>query len=328
LERKRKERLTSLLQWHDEPRVVASVMLSKTLFGDEHPYGKPAIGNEQSIRSLTVADLKNFHAAHFSPANATLVVVGELSPKEAQARLERAFGKWRGKAVKQPAWPAVKQVQERRVYLIDKPGAAQSEIRIGRIGVRRTTEDYYALQVMNTILGGSFTSRLNQNLRETHGYSYGAGSVFDMRPLPGPFFASAAVHTEVTDKALMEFMKELNGILQPVSDEELTRAKNYLALGYPGGFQSVGRIAGQLNELVAYNLPDDYFNSYIGRVMAVTKADVERVAKKYLDPENVAIIIVGDRSVIEQSVRALNVGAVEVLTVEDVLGKKPVLGAN
>jgi zinc protease len=328
LERKKKERLTTLLQWHDEPRAIASIMFSRTLFGTQHPYGLPTVGNEQSIRSFSVEDLKNFHSTYFNASHATLIVVGEVTPKSILPKLEAAFGKWRGKPAQQPAWPTVKQVETRTVYIVDKPGAAQSEVRIGRIGVQRNTEDYFPLLVMNTILGGSFTSRLNQNLRETHGYSYGAGSVFDMRPMPGPFLASAAVQTAVTDKALVEFMKELNGILEPVSDEELTRAKNYLALGYPESFQSVARIAGQLNEMVVYNLPNDYFNRYIDRVMAVTKADVERVAKKYLDPQRVAIIIVGDRSEIEEGVRALNLGPVEVRSIQDVLGPPPVLGSN
>lgn len=325
LERKRKERLTTLAQWHDEARVIASVLFNRTLFGSNHPYGLPTIGNEKTIRSFTPNDLKSFHAAHFHAGNATLIVVGDVNPTALLPKLEAAFGSWEKKPVSKPTWPVVGQVASRRIYLVDKPGAAQSVIRIGRIGVQRTTEDYFPLLVMNTILGGSFTSRLNQNLRETNQYAYGAGSSFDMRVLPGPFLAASDVFTNVTDKALMEFMKELTNILQPVGDEELTRAKNYLAFGYPDNFQSVGQIAGQLGEVVTYNLPDDYFNTYIQSVQAVTKADVERVAKKYLDPEKVAIIIVGDRKAIEKGVRDLKLGPVEVLSIEEVLGKAPKL---
>jgi predicted Zn-dependent peptidase len=214
-------------------------------------------------------------------------------------------------------------VEKRRIYLVDKPGAAQTEIRIGRIGVPRKTNDYYAISVMNTILGGSFTSRLNQNLREQHGYSYGAFSSFSFRPLPGPFIASAAVQTEVTDKALAEFIKELNRILKPVTDDELVRGKNYVALSFPSEFQNVGQIAGNLQELVIYDLPDDYFNNYTSRILAIDKKDVQRVAKKYIDPEKVAIILVGDRAKIEGGVRALNLGPIELLTIEQVLGKAP-----
>jgi zinc protease len=325
LERKRKERLTTLVQWRDEPRAIASALFSATLYGAQHPYGKQTIGDEKSLRAMTVNDLKAFHATHFHSASTAIIVVGDITPESILPTLESAFGSWQAKGTSGREWSSPEQVKTSTIYLVDKPGAAQSEIRIGRIGVERMTEDYFPLIVMNTILGGSFTSRLNQNLRETHGYSYGAGSTFDMRPLPGPFLASASVQTAVTDKALVEFMKELKGILQPVSDEELTRAKNYLALGYPDNFQTIGRVAGQLAEVVSYNLPDDYFNYFIERALAVSKTDVERVARRYIDPERLAIIIVGDRKVIEEGLRALQLAPVKVLTIDDVLGKAPKL---
>jgi predicted Zn-dependent peptidase len=325
LNRQRKERLTTLAQWHDRPGTIASVMFNRSLYGEKHPYGLPALGDEKSLQSFRVEELKNFYSTYFRSNNATLIVVGEATADAILPKLEAAFGKWEAGNVPTATWPGVAQVQKRQVWLVDKPGAEQSEIRLGRIGVPRLTEDYYALVVMNTILGGSFTSRLNQNLRETHSYSYGAGSDFDFRPLPGPFVAAAAVQTSKTDSALVEFVKELNAILQPVSDDELTRGKNYIALSFPQEFQSVGQIANQLAEMVIYDLPDDYFNNYVQRLLAVTKDDVERVAKKYLDPEKVAIIIVGDRAKIEKGVRALNLGPVQVMTVEQVLGKAPVV---
>lgn len=323
LARQRKQRLTTLLQWHDEPRAIASVLFNRTLYGDKHPYGRPSLGDEKSLRAFTTADLKRFHNTYFHPNNATLIVVGAVTVPVAQAKLEKAFGDWQTGTLFTATWPGIKQVEKRQIYLVDKPGAAQSEIRIGRIGAPRLTDDYYAITVMNTILGGSFTSRLNQNLREQHGYSYGARSAFSFRPLPGPFLAAAAVQTEVTDKALVEFMKELQRILEPVSDDELTRAKNYVALSFPADFQSVGLVAGNLEELVVYDLPDDYFNKYIDRILAVTKEDIQRVAKKYIDPEHVAIIVVGDRKLIERGVRSLNLGALQLLTIEQVLGKIP-----
>ena len=328
LERKRKERLTMLVQWHDEPARIAAVIFSKTLYSDRHPYGVPAIGSEQSLRSLTTDDLKKFHDTYFRPNNATLVVVGDISKAGLVPRLEAAFGTWKSGPIPSVSLPSIRQVAAREVILVDKPGAAQSEIRIGRIGVPRLTDDYYAIEVMNTILGGSFSSRLNQNLREQHGYTYGARSGFDFRPLPGPFVTSAAVQTAVTDKSLIEFMKELNGILQPVTDAELERAKNYVALGFPGDFQSVAQIAGELEQLVIYHLPDDYFNNYINRILAVTKEDVQRVAKKYIDPEKIAVIVVGDRKEIEPGIRALKLGELKDLSIDEVLGKAPVIPAN
>jgi predicted Zn-dependent peptidase len=161
---------------------------------------------------------------------------------------------------------------------------------------------------MNTILGGSFSSRLNNNLREQHGYTYGAGSSFDMRLAPGSFTASSSVQTAVTDKAMTEFFNELNRISEKVSDQELTRAKNYLALGYPGDFETVSQIAGQLGEMLYYGLPDDYFNNYIGKVLAVTKEDVQRVAKKYIDPENIAVVVVGDQKSVQKGLEGLKLG--------------------
>jgi zinc protease len=329
LERQRKERLTRLAQMHDEPTGIAGVAFSKIVFGKDHPYGQMTSGDENSIRSFKVSDLQQFHDKYFIPNNASLIVVGDVTQEKIMPLLEKALGSWKkGDDVPQPSIATAPQIGSRTVYLIDKPGAAQSVIRIGRIGVERLNPDYYAIEVMNTILGGSFTSRLNHNLRETHGYTYGAGSGFSYPPFPGSFSARASVQTAVTDSSLIEFFKELNGILTPVSDEELTRAKNYLSLQYPNNFQAVGQIAGQLEGLVNYNLPDSYFNKYVKNIMSVTKDDVNRVAKKYIDPEKVAVVVVGDRSKVESGIKALNLGPIQNMTIDDVVGKTPELGSK
>ncbi len=328
LERKRRERLTTLVQWRDEPRNIASVLFDHTLYGAAHPYGRPSIGNEASLRSFKVEDLKTLHGTYFRPNNAFFVVVGDVSMGEIKPMLEELFGGWPRALIPESDWPKAQQVEQREVYLVDKPGAAQTEIRIGRIGVPRLTDDYYALVVMNTILGGSFASRLNQNLREEHGYTYGARSFFDFQQLPGPFQAGAAVQTAVTDSALVEFMKELRGILEPVSPEELTRAKNFVALRFPARFQTVAGTARELAELELFGLSTSYFNQYVQRILAVTREDVQRVARQYLDPEKLAIVLVGDRAVIEDGVRALDLGPLHLLTIEDVLGAAPVLDAT
>ncbi|MFI5251038.1 MAG: M16 family metallopeptidase [Bacteroidota bacterium] len=326
LERQRKERLTRLGQMHDEPTGISTTAFSQIIFGKDHPYGQMGSGDEKSIRSVTTTDLQNFHQKYFHPNNATIIVVGDVTADKIIPLLEKVFGSWdKGDDIQQPVVPTAAQVASRTVYLIDKPGAAQSVIRIGRVGVERSNPDYFAIEVMNTILGGSFSSRLNHNLRETHGYTYGAGSGFTYPPFPGSFSARASVQTAVTDSSLIEFFKELHGILTPVSDDELTRAKNYLALQYPNGFQAVGQISSQLEDLVNYNLPDTYFNDYVKNVFAITKDDVNRVAKKYIDPERVAIVIVGDRSKIESGIKALNLGTIQNMTIDDVLGKAPVL---
>jgi len=326
LERKRLSRLTQILQAHDEPRAIASVLFAKALYGDGHPYGSPGIGDEASTRSITVEDLRQFHDTYFKANNAVVIAVGDITPTELLPKLESALGVWQSGSVPTPSWPAAEQVRQTEVLLVDKPGAPQSEIRIGRIGAERKTEDYYALDVMNTILGGSFTSRLMQNLREDKGYTYGAGSSFSFRPLPGPFMASSAVQTDATAASLTEFFKEFGAIREPVPEDELTRGKNYEALAFPGAFQSVGGIAGNLSEIAVYDLPRDYFNQYIERILAVTQADVQEVARKYIVPDQMLVVVVGDRATVEEQIRALGLGPVRILSIEDVLGPKPDLG--
>ena len=193
------------------------------------------------------------------------------------------------------------------IYLVDKPGAAQSVVAIGQVGVSRDNPDFYALQVMNTMLGGQFTSRINLNLREDKGYTYGARSGFNFRKGAGPFTASGNVQTAVTKESVVEFMKELNGIRGtiPVTAKELEYSKQSLIRRYPSGFETVGQISGQLSNLVVYGLPDTSFNNYIPKINSVSVADVNRVANKYLNPSKMAIVIVGDRKVIEAGLKQL-----------------------
>jgi zinc protease len=325
LDRLRTERLTSLIRRYDDPNSVMSVLFDETLYGRNPAYGRGGFGTPASLRQITVADLRSFHERFWRPNNATAVVVGDVDAATARRMLESAFGAWPQAPGIDVALPAARQVSGRVVYLVDMPGAAQSAIRLGRIGVPRSTEDYYALEVMNVILGGSFTSRLNQNLREDKGYAYGASSGFSFLPTPGPWYAASAVQTQSTGPALGEFMNELRGMHQPIPEEEVARARNFLAMSYPASFQSVSDLAGRLAEMVQYNLPADYFNRYVDNVLAVTRADVERVARQYIDPENVTIFIVGDRAAIEPQVRAQNLGEVRILSVTDVLGAMPVI---
>lgn len=325
LDRLQKQYITSLMQAYDQPRAIAAAASGSLVFGKDHPYGRTSVGTESMIKSFTVADLKNFYSTYYRPNNSFLIVVGDVKADEVVAKLEKAIGGWEKRDVKEVTVPNAKQVNDRKIFLIDKPDAAQSVIRICRIGTDRMTKDYFPLLVMNTILGGSFTSRLNNNLREEHGYAYGAGSGFSFRPSAGSFTAASDVQTDVTDKALQEFMKELNGISKPVSDVELERAKNYIALGYPDNFSSISSIAGQLVDMELYHLPEDYFNNYIGNVLAVKKDDVRRVAKKYIDTDDLAIIIVGDKAKIEKGLQTTKVGKIINMVPTDVLGPMPSL---
>ena len=320
LERVRKELLTELLQWRDEPDAIARVAFARAVYGS-HAYGRATEGSELSIRAAARPDLERFHESFFQPSGAAIVVAGDVTAASLQTLLEGAFGSWSG-SVQRPAVVApAAQVRGRSVWLVDVPDAPQSEIRIGRVGPPRSTPDYFPLVVANTLLGGSFTSRLNQNLREQHGYTYGAGSGFDFRLSTGPFFAAAAVQTDKTVAALAEFFKELEAIRKPIAEEELARARNYLALRYPAGFETSGQLAGKLEQKLVYGLPDDYFATYMDRVQKVTAADVARVTTQYIDPRAVAVVVVGDRKKIEAGIRALNLGPLKVFSVDEILGR-------
>jgi len=320
LERLRKERLTSLLQTRDNPSALASAAFSRVLYGPRHRYGTGTMGNEASNGEMSAADLRSFYTAHYQPRNSHLIIVGDVAAADVLARVERALGSWQdGAAVTRPALPEAAQHAARQIYLVDKPGAQQSQIRIGWIGVARSTQDYHVLEVLNTILGGSFTSRLNQNLRERNHYAYGAGSAFDMRAEAGPFVASAGVQTDKTVESLREFFNELNGMHQPVPEDELARARNLQALGFPASFETTAGIAGNLSELVVFHLPDSTFDDYVAKIQAVTSADVARAVKTYLQPDKFAVVVVGDLATIERPIREANLGPVRVLTVDDVL---------
>lgn len=309
-ERVKKNRLTSLVQLKDRPTAIADQAYAAILYGSQHPYGHSLLGTEESVSNMAPADLQSFYRSNFIPNNSTLIIVGDVKPAEIEQKIATFFGSWQRGTAAQATFGEIPEPPVTTVYLIDKPGAAQSSFRIGSVGVPRSTKDYYALNVMNTILGGSFTSRLNQNLREVHGYTYGARSRFDMRQAAGPFTASAEVVAAKTDSGLIEFMKELNAIRDTVPTVELTKAKRYLELGMPGDFETTQQIASQLIPVVLYNLPLDFYNNYVSNIDAVTQADVQRVARQYINPSSLAIVIVGDRKNIEAGLKAVNAGPI------------------
>ena len=322
-ERRQREALVSLAQAHDEARIIASTAFMQLLYGPNHPYARRA--TEASIKAIKIQDIQAFYRQYYTAANGYFVVVGDVTKEQIKAKLDARFGLWKGGTRQTVKIPDAAPTKGRTIVLIDKPGAAQTELRFGSVAVKRNTPDYLPLVVMNTILGGSFTSRLNQNIRETHGYAYGANSGFNMpRAAIGHFQAGAGVQTNVTDKAVTEFMKELTNI-KSVTADEMNRARNYEALSYPENFASVSAIAGNVGDKIYHNLPDDYFNTYIAKVLGVSQTDVERVAKTYINPDQLVIVMVGDLSKIKEGVEALNLGPIKVMTKEDVLGAIPVM---
>lgn len=307
LKRTRARRLSTVKQQRDDANAIASTVYASILYGRNHPYGHPAIGDEDSLNAVKVADVRSFYETFYRPNNATLIVVGDIKPATILPQLERAFAGWQRADVPTIEIPDAQGREQAGLYIVDRPGSAQSVISIGQVGVARSTPDYFPLLVLNTMLGGQFVSRVNLNLREDKGYTYGARTSFDYRRGAGPFVASAGVFTKVTKESVAEFMKELRGVRGdiPISEKELEFSKQAIIRGFPRTFETPGQMANRLSDVVVYGLPDDYFNSYIQRVRAVTVADVQRVANRYLDPSRMAILVVGDRKAIEPGLRSL-----------------------
>ena len=306
LETVRRRALVGFLQRKSNPNAISNVVYDRVLYGKDHPYGRQLSGDETSIKNLSRNDLMSFYESTYRPNNAVLIVVGDVESKTLMPKLEKAFANWKPGTVSSGTLPTAQIRDKAGIYLVDKPNAAQSVVSIGQIGVSRDNPDYFPLQVLNSTLGGSF-SRLDMNLRENKGYTYGARSNFTMRRGAGPFTASADVQTAVTKESVMEFIKEIKGIRGeiPITAQELESNKQRIIRGYPRGFETVGQISGQLSNLVVYGLPDSYFNEFISKVNAVTLGDVNRVANKYLTPDKLAIVIVGDRKAIEPGLKEL-----------------------
>jgi zinc protease len=317
LERLRGQRLVQLTQARAQPGAIASRVFPRVVYGNDHPYGR--IVTEESLKAITRDDIVAFHKAYFQPGRALVTVVGDTTAATAKPVIEKALSAW-AKAGEKPAFtfPPVSEPKATTIFLVDKPGAAQSTFAIGRPGPPRNTPDFYALQVMNTILGGMFQSRLNANIREEKGYSYGVSSSFSYGKGPGPFRTGGDIVTEKSDAALIEFMKELKGIIgsRPITDEELNTAKDALIQRLPATFASVSSINNALTTLWTQNLPDDYYQQYAKKIAAITRDDVLRVAKQYVTVDHLAIVIVGDKSVIEGPLKATNIAPIVYYDIE------------
>ena len=314
LDRLKQRTMVNLRQSRDQTPGIASVVYPKLLYTTDHPYGRSV--SEASIASITRSDIIAFHDAMFQPSHAVITVVGDITPAEAKAKIEKALAGWTGTSgpasFNYPAPPAPKPTT---IYIVDKPGAAQSTFSIGMVGPPRNTPDYYALRVMNTIFGGLFQSRINANIREAKGWSYGVNSAFAYGRGPGQFVAGGDVQTNKTDSALVEFVKELKGIrgARPVTDEELKAAKANLVQSLPSRPATMAGVNSMIGEIFVNGLPDDYWTQFQREVNAVTAADVQRVAQKYIDMDHLTMLIVGDRTKIEAPVRATGIAPVVIL---------------
>jgi zinc protease len=323
-ERVRNERLTDILQQRDEPGSIAGKRFANLLYGSG-TYGNSVTGNADSLARITLDDVRRFYREHYLPNNSSVIVAGDISPEAAIELVSKAFGPWEPGI--EPPRPTVTpaELEASRIYLIDRPQAVQSEIRIGHIGVARSTEDYFAISVMNALLGGVFNSRINLNLREKHGYTYGARSAFGFRRQTGPFVVSAPVRNEVTRESVSEVLSELRRIRTgDVEERELEDTKNYLIGVFPATVQSASEVGGRLLDIELYGLPENYFDHYRENIAAIDKAEIERVARKYIDPERVIIVIVGNATQIRGPLTVLGLPIHEM----DIEGKPVILNTT
>lgn len=314
--RVRAVRLARLMQLRDVPSSLADRLFTKRLY-DGHPYGHSGYGTEPSLGAVVDSELAAFHATRLRRAPAVLVIVGDATHEELKQLAETAFaesGAWDNgsadlaAAVK--AYPAALPAGASRVAMIDRPGAAQSELRVGRVAVSRATPDYHTLSVLNTALGGAFVSRINLNLREQKTYTYGARSSFEYRLGPGPFTVQTSVQTDKTAESVSEILRELREVQEarPMTADELARAQAALVRGFPRGFETADQLARAVTQLALYDLPDDYFDRYVPLIQAVTLDEVTAAARRHLVLDDLQVVVVGDRSQAAEGLAALGLG--------------------
>jgi len=318
-ERVQDQRLVALLQQRDQPQAIAGRAFAGAFWG-EHPYGHVMLGTEASVKAMRPADLAAFHARHFRPGAAELVVVGDVSEAELRPLLERTLGKWKAGAGAAPLADRPAAAPQRTI-LLEKPGAPQSFLLLGMPGYERDSEDLVAASVAFQVLGGGMSSRLFRNLREEKGWTYGLGAHGDARKLAGASVVAGSVKAEVTGDAMKEILEELRRLREePVTAAELEDAKNALVLSLPADFATAGGIAARLADLALHGLLDDYWSRYAEAARKVTAEDVRRVARRYLDPARLTFVLVGDPAAVKPQLAALPLGPLEVRTAANAAG--------
>jgi predicted Zn-dependent peptidase len=321
LERVRQQRLLALSAARDDPDTIAALAFARGIYGPSHRNAAAEIGTADSIKAVTPEDLRAFHHSAYRPAASTLIVVGDVTPKEVLPLLETHFGKWQpaqsNGIVREPA-PALPR-PARQLVLVDMPNAPQSRILIGSVGASSSMSDFFPIQLLNTVLRARFSSGRNATLRD---YTAGVRSGFDLRKSAGPFVVAAAAETGKTAEVLGELLNELAAVLKGIPADELARAKDEIAVQFPRMFEASGRISNRLKameSLVVYGLPDDHYVRYVPAIQAVGAADVQRVAQQYMQPDHLTMVIVGARKTIEQPLRALNLGSIKDVSRDEVL---------
>jgi zinc protease len=323
VDRQRASRLASLVQQRENPTQVANTVLSAALYGPNHPYGYPELGTEAANKAMTRDDMQKFWTQNLVPNNAALVVSGQISAADLRPMVEKAFGDWAKGAPVQPSLGAPATTSA-RVVLVDKPGTPQTQVRVASIGVPRATPDYEVLNVMNEALGGLFSSRININLREQHGYTYGARSQFVFRRSAGPFLVASGVRTDVTGPAVGEIFKEVRRMREtPLTADELNLSKDSLIRSLPSEFETSARVTASTATMYVYDLGLDYYTKLSARFAAITADQARAAAEKYLVPEKMVVVAVGDRAKIRPELQKLNLGATEMRDADGVVVASP-----
>lgn len=292
VERLRQQRLTEIVRRRQDPSALAEEKLNEVIYRGT-VFANPLIGTAESARSLDRATLVDFYERHYTRDGAALIAVGDLDPEELLREAEALFGE-----MKAPALPAPEIHPPRldgvSIHIVDRPGAQQTELRLGHAGVARPDPDYIPLILLNTLLGGKFTSRINMNLRERHGYTYGASTRFVPRRGPGPFIVDAAVATESVGAATAEVLFELRRIREePMEVQELEETRSYVVGVFPYTFQTIGEVAKRLETLAVHGLPDDYYDRYLEQLASLTREDLLEVARRHIHPDHIAVVAVG-----------------------------------
>lgn len=317
IERLKQERLAELLQQQAEPRGLADDMFGRFAYAPDSRYALPDGGTEATVNALSPEGVSQFYHARYAPSSTTLIVVGDVTTATAGAIAADTFGTWVGATVPPHTVSDCPSRSTRAIHVVGKEGAPQSELRVGHVGVPRLHPDYFPIVVMNAILGGLFSSRINLNLREAHAYTYGAFSSFDWRRGAGPFTVATAVRSDATDAALGEIMLEIERMrADEVTEAELSLATSYLDGVFPIRFESTNAIANALASVVSYGLPNDYFDRYRANIRAVTAADVLHAAREHIHPEQLQIVTVGDPGIIRGPLERSALGPVHLYGVD------------
>jgi zinc protease len=306
VDRARNEQLAEILRRSTEPRSLADDAAVRFIFAEDAAYGRPLVGVTDTVQTFDRAAAAAFHRRCFTPRNTAFIVVGNVTADTARREVERAAGDWTGGQTAAPEPHSPARFDRTTVFLVDRPSAVQSELRIGHVGVPRHHPDYYALLVLNTLVGGAFTSRLNMSLREKHGFTYGVRSNFAFRRAAGPFIIQTAVASDVTARAVEETLRVLRDVHDNgVTDEEVRAARDYVAGTLPLQMQTTVQLAAKLADLHTFDLPRDYFESYREQIAAVSTTAVVDAARRHLHPDRLSIVVVGNASQVRQDLQTL-----------------------